>query len=150
MGIYDDLKNDMIKAMKDKDKETLGVIRMVKSAVDLEHIDKKKDIDDSLTLDVLTKQVKTRKESLDCFSKAQREDLVKKIEKELQVLEKYLPKQLDINEINTEIEKAFSKVKPESIKDMSKVMKEVTPVLKGKADMKEVSNIIKEKLTNKN
>lgn len=140
------LKADMIQAMKEKDKERLTVIRMVKAAMDLEHIDRKREINDELLIDVVSKQVKMREESILEFEKGNREDLVEKTKKEIEILKAYLPEQLSESEVVEEIEKIFSEVKPESVKDMGKVMKEATAKLRGRADMKKVSEIIKSKL----
>lgn len=140
------LKADMVLAMKNKDKDRLTVIRMVKASMDLEHIDHKREINDDLLIDVVNKQIKMRKDSIAEFEKGNREDLIAKTKEELKVLEEYLPEQLSMDEVVKEIEAVFDLVKPESVKDMGKVMKEATSRLKGKADMKTVSEIIKEKL----
>ena len=95
---------------------------------------------------IVSKQVKKHRESIEEFKKGNREDLVKNLEREIELLSKYLPKQLTKEEIEVEINKAFDKVKPSSMKDMGLLMKELTPVLKGKADMKLVNDLIKEKL----
>ena len=140
------LKQDMIDAMKNKDKDKLTVIRMVKAAMDQEHIDRKREINDELLIDVVNKQIKMRKDSIAEFDKAGRNDLSEKTQAEVDVLMVYLPEQLTSEEVNSIIDEIFAEVKPEGQKDMGKVMKEATAKLKGKADMKEVSNIIKEKL----
>ena len=140
------IKADMIQAMKEKDKERLTVIRMVKAAMDLEHIDRKREINDELLIDVVSKQVKMREESILEFEKGNREDLIEKTKKEIEILKAYLPEQLSESEVVEEIEKIFAEVKPESVKDMGKVMKEATAKLRGRADMKKVSEIIKSKL----
>ena len=140
------LKNDMVTAMKNGDKDRLTVIRMVKAAIDLEHIDKKRELNDELLIDVVNKQVKMRKDSITEFSKANRTDLVEKTQKEVEILQEYLPEQLSREEVEEVIEKLFAEIKPEGQKDMGKVMKEATATLKGKADMKDVSTIIKDKL----
>lgn len=140
------LKQDMIEAMKNKEKERLTVIRMVKAAMDQEHIDRKKEINDELLIDVVNKQIKMRKDSIAEFEKGGRGDLVEKTQSEIDLLMTYLPEQLSIEEVRSIIEEIFAEVKPEGQRDMGKVMKEATAKLKGKADMKEVSNIIKEKL----
>lgn len=140
------LKQDMIDAMKQKDKDRLTVIRMVKAALDKERIDKKVEITDDLLIDVVNKQIKMRNDSITEFKKANRMDLVEKNMFELEVLKEYLPEQLTKEEVEKVIDEIFDIVKPTSQKDMGKVMKEVTPKLKGKADMKLVSELIKEKL----
>lgn len=140
------LKQDMIEAMKNKEKERLTVIRMVKAAMDQEHIDRKREINEELLIDVVNKQIKTRKDSIVEFENGGRSDLAEKTQAEVDILMAYLPEQLSIEEVMKIIDEIFAEVKPESQKDMGKVMKEATAKLKGKADMKEVSNIIKEKL----
>ena len=140
------LKQDMVEAMKNKEKERLTVIRMVKAAMDQEHIDRKREINDELLIDVVNKQIKMRKDSITEFDKAGRTDLSEKTQSEVDMLMAYLPEQLSSEEVVKIIDEIFAEVKPEGQKDMGKVMKEATAKLKGKADMKEVSNIIKEKL----
>ena len=140
------LKQDMVEAMKNKEKERLTVIRMVKAAMDQEHIDRKREINDELLIDVVNKQIKMRKDSIAEFDKAGRTDLSEKTQSEVDMLMAYLPEQLSSEEVVKIIDEIFAEVKPEGQKDMGKVMKEATVKLKGKADMKEVSNIIKEKL----
>ena len=136
------LKQDMVEAMKNKEKERLTVIRMVKAAMDQEHIDRKREINDELLIDVVNKQIKMRKDSIAEFDKAGRTDLSEKTQSEVDMLMAYLPEQLSSEEVVKIIDEIFAEVKPEGQKDMGKVMKEATAKLKGKADMKEVSNII--------
>lgn len=141
------LKNDMIEAMKNKENERLTVIRMVKAAMDQEHIDHKREINDDLLIDVVNKQIKMRKDSIVEFEKGNRNDLIEKTQNEIAILEKYLPEQLSKDEVKKIIEEIFEEVKPQGQKDMGKVMKEATSKLKGKTDMKSVSEIIKNKLS---
>ena len=96
--------------------------------------------------DVISKQIKTRKDSISEFEKGGRADLIEATAKEIDILTTYLPKQLSDEEVLEIIENAFSEVKPVSTKDMGKIMKVVTPLVKGRADMGKVSSIIKEKL----
>ncbi len=140
------LKNDIIQSMKSRNKERLEVLKMVKAAMDLEHIDKKREINDDLLLDIVNKQIKMCRDSITEFEKANRQDLVEKTEQEIAILMEYLPEQLSKEEVMAAIEKIFADINPTSQKDMGKVMKEANASLKGKADMKEVSSIIKEKL----
>lgn len=140
------LKQDMIDAMKCKDKEKLMVIRMVKASMDQEHIDRKRELNDELLIDVVNKQIKMRKDSITEFEKGNRVDLMEKTQSEIDILMNYLPEQLSDEEVTGIIEAAFLEVQPTDAKDMGKIMKVVTPQLKGKADMKKVSEIIKSKL----
>lgn len=140
------LEKDMIEAMKNKDKDRLTVIRMVKAALKQEHIDNKKEINDELLIDVVNKQIKMRKDSITEFEKGNREDLIEKTKQEVEVLMAYLPEQLPKEEVVKIIDEIFDEIKPESQKDMGKVMKEAQIKLKGKTDMKEVSEIVRQKL----
>ena len=140
------LLNDLVVAMKSQDKETLSVLRMVKGAIQLEEINKKGELTDEDFIGVVSKQIKTRKESIVEFEKAGRNDLVEQTKKEVEILNKYMPEQLSEDEILKVIEEAFSAINPEKPSDMGKLMGYVTPKLKGKADMGFVSKTIKEKL----
>ena len=146
--MVDKLMQDMVTAMKEKDKDRLAVIRAVKAGLDKERIDNKKEINDDLLIDVVNREIKMRRESITEFEKGNRDDLIEKYKSEIDVLSNYLPEQLSSEEVIQEIDKIFEELKPTSMKDMGNVMKEATSILKGKADMKEVSSIIKEKLQN--
>lgn len=148
MNLIDKLGKDIVNAMKEKERLRLSVLRMVKGAIQLENINNKKELNDELFIDVVSKQIKQRNESLEEFKKAERTDLVNKTSAEIEILKEYLPEQLSNEEIEEILNSAFNKIKPTSSKDMGLIMKEVTPLLKGKADMKEISNLIKEKLSN--
>ena len=145
--MFDKIKNDMITAMKEQDKFKLSVIRMLKGAIDKERIDKKIEITDEVVIDVLAKELKTREESRLEFSKANRSDLVESLDKEIEIIKEYLPLPLTEEEIDKIISDAFMETEASSIKDMGKVMKLITPQVKGRCDMKEVSNKIKAKLS---
>lgn len=144
--MVEQLEKDMIEAMKAKDKERLTVIRMVKASLKQEQIDHKKEINDDLLIEVVNKQIKMRKDSIAEFEKGGRADLVEATENEIKILLNYLPEQLSSEEVDKVIDEIFAEVKPEGQKDMGKVMKEAQAKLKGKADMKEVSTKIREKL----
>ena len=148
MTLSEKLNNDMIAYMKNKDSFSLGVIRMVKGAIQLEKINKKRDLTDEEIITVISKQIKMRNDSIEEFSKAGREDLVEQNKKEILILNEYMPEQLSEEEVNQIIDEAFTKINPQSSKEMGLIMKEVSPKLKGKADMGKVNAIIKEKLTN--
>ena len=137
---------DLVTAMKNQDKETLAVLRMVKGAVQLEEINLKHELSDDEMLTVLSRQIKTRKESIEEFKKGNRQDLIDKTQQEIDILSKYMPAQLSQEEIEKIIEDAFNKVNPQGPSDMGKIMGIVSPLLKGKADMSLVSKIIREKL----
>ena len=140
------LKQDMIEAMKAKDKDRLTTIRMIKGDLDKEHIDKKREINDELLIEVVTRGIKQRKDSISEFEKGNRSDLIEKTQSEIDILQNYLPEQLSEDEVITIIDEAISLIHPGGVRDMGKVMKEVTPKVKGRTDMKKVSEIIKSKL----
>lgn len=146
--MYDKIKSDIVSALKEKDILKLQTLRGVKGEVDLEHINKKVEINDDLLISVISHQIKTRRESISEFEKGNRNDLIEKTNNEIELLQVYLPKQLGDDEIEIILNDAFDKVKPTSNKDMGLIMREVTPLLKGKADMSKVSAMIKERLAN--
>ena len=141
-------KQEMIVAMKEKDKVKLNTLRAVKGAMQLEKINNKKEENDELLLEVINKQIKMRNDSINEFKKAQREDLIKAYEEEINILKKYMPKQLTKEEINELIDNVIEETSANDIKDLGKVMRVLTPVLKNKCDMKAVTNLLKEKLNN--
>ena len=145
MSLLEQINNDLKLAMKSKNAFDLGVIRMLKGAIQLELI-KKKELTDEDIIGIVSKQIKMRKDSIVEFQKANRLDLMEQNEKEIEVLNKYLPEQLTLDEVNNIITEAFDKIKPTSNKEMGLIMKEVSPKIKGRYDMQEVSSIIKSKL----
>lgn len=146
--MYETLKKAIVDAMKEKDTLKVQTLRGIKGEIDLEHINKKVEITDELVIDVISHQIKTRKESISEFEKGNRTDLIEKTNIEIELLSKYLPEQLSHDELMNLIDSVFVKVNPTSGKDMGLIMKELTPLVKGKCDMKEVSLIIKDKLSN--
>ena len=148
MTLLDTINNDMKNYMKEKDRYSLGVVRMVKGAIQLESINKKKELTDEEIISVISKQIKMRKDSIVEFEKGNRQDLVEQNKKEIEILNKYMPEQLSMEEINKIIDEAFLLIKPTSSKEQGLIMKEITPKLKGRADMSLVSGIIKNRLNN--
>ena len=140
------LKEDLIKAMKEKDKELLNTLRSLKGAVQLEVINNKKEETDELIMDVITKQIKMREASIEEFKKANREDLINSYQKEVDILKSYMPKELEIEEVKCIINDVFNKLNPTSIKDLGAIMKEITPLVKNKFDMKKLNEMIRERL----
>lgn len=115
--------------------------------LNLQKINNKLDsVTDELVIEVASKQVKQHKESILEFRNANRNDLADKLENEIKIISNYLPEQLSKEEIEKEIDRIFDLVKPESKKDMGKIMKEANISLKGKADFKLVSEIVNSKL----
>lgn len=146
MSLVEKINNDLKEAMKSKDSFRLGVIRMVKGAMQLEKPNPREELTDDDVIKVISKQIKMRKESIIQFEEAGRNDLVEQNKKEIAILEEYMPEQLSTEELNEVIDKVFEEVKPTSMKDMGLIMKSISPLVKGKADMSDVNRIIKERL----
>lgn len=140
-------QQDMIKAMKEKNKEELSVLRMAKGTMDKIRIDQKKEVDDQLLIEVIAKEIKSRNDSIAEFKKGGREDLVSKTENEIDILKRYLPEQLSEEEVDKIIDEAFVELAPQGMKDMGKVMSMVSPKVKGCFDMGVVSSKIKSRLS---
>jgi uncharacterized protein YqeY len=148
MSLLERLNNDMKQAMRNKEKDKLSVIRMVKASIQNEAIKNKIDVlseDDELT--VLSREVKQRKDSLLEFIKAGREDLVDKLKAELIVLEEYLPKQLTEEELTEIIKETILEVNASSKADMGKVMGAIMPKVKGKADGSLINRLVQKHLS---
>ena len=146
MDLVKKLDEEIITAMKEKNTVKLNTLRGVKAAMKQQNIDHKKEINDELLIDVVSKEIKTRNESIKEFEKGARTDLIDKTNEEISYLNNYLPEQLTDDELNSIIDKVFAEVNPTGMSDMGKVMGKVTPLVKGKADMGKVSSIIKSKL----
>jgi len=148
MTLRDRLTEDMKLAMKDKEagKLRLSVIRMVRSAAKYLEIDRHKELDDNELLEVVAKEVKMRKDSLDEFRKANRPELLETLEQEIAILMEYLPEQMGEAEVRSLVAQAVADAKASSPKDMGKVMALLMPKVKGRADGKLVNAIVKEML----
>ena len=145
--MYEKINEDLKNAMKEKDTFKLSVLRMLKSALQLEQIAKKHELDDNEVAAVLKKQVKVRKDSLEEYKKYDKAELVESLEKEIAILDVYLPEEMNKEDITQVVEDAINEVKPTSMKDMGLVMKKVNELLVGKnADMSLVSKLVKEKI----
>lgn len=141
------ITNDMKLALKAQDKSALKAIRMILGAIKQKEIDERIDLDDTQVMAVIQKMVKQRKDSISQFSDAGRTDLVEVEEAELSIINNYMPKQLSDAEIQAAVIKAISDTGANSMKDMGKLMGMLKGQLDGKADMGQVSQIIKSKLS---
>jgi len=146
-----ELKNqiiaDMKSAMKAKDSATLKAVRMIVEAIKQKEVDTREDLDDQGILAVIQKMVKQRKDSIDQFTQAGRDDLVSVEEAELKVINLYMPKQLSESEIESVVDQVISQTGASGMQDMGKLMGVLKAELSGKADMGTVSKIIKSKLS---
>lgn len=141
------ITDDMKLAMKAQDKSALKAIRMILGAIKQKEIDERINLDDTQVLAVIQKMVKQRKDSISQFSDAGRSDLVEVEEAELSIINNYMPKQLSEEEIEAAVVKAIADSGADSMKDMGKLMGILKGELDGKADMGQVSQLIKSKLS---
>ncbi len=142
------INEDLKLAMKNKDTFKLSVLRMLKSALELESKAKKEELNDNEVLNIVKKQVKLRKDSKEEYEKYNKLDLAHKLEEEIKILAEYLPEELSEEALTEIIEEVLVELKPESMKDMGKVMRVLNEKLTGKnADLALVSKIVKEKLS---
>jgi len=146
MSLLGRLNDDMKQAMKNKQKEKLTVIRMVKAALQNEGIKLQHTLTEEEEVTVLAREVKQYKDSLLEFKKAGREDLVDKLQSEIQILSAYLPEQLTEEELVDVIKQVISEVGATSKADMGKVMTAVMPKVKGKTDGSLVNKLVNQLL----
>ena len=144
MTLSERINNDLKEAMKSKDSFRLSVIRMVKGSMQLAKPNPREELTDDDVITVISKQIKMRNDSIKEFEAAGRSDLVEQNKKE--ILNTYMPKQLSEEELTEIIDKVFEEVKPTSQKDMGLIMKNISPLVKGKADMSLVNKLVKERL----
>ncbi len=147
MALTDDVVKDMTAAMKAQDKFNLSVLRMLKTALQNEKINLKHDLSDDEAITVIKRQVKQRKDSITEYAKYGKQEEVDNLNKEIECLSKYLPEELSEEQINKVLDEVFAELKPESIKEMGKVMKEATARLGSAADMSLVSSLVKQRLS---
>ncbi len=137
-------------ALKGRDELCVSTLRLLRAAIKNKEIELIKALDDEGIVSVIRKMVKQRQESIELFLKGNRKDLADKEQKEIHILERYLPKLLDLAEVEKKIQSVIEKLREKlgspSLKQMGEVMKAVGQELAGQADMKEVSRIVREKL----
>ncbi|HEY4999203.1 MAG TPA: GatB/YqeY domain-containing protein [Usitatibacter sp.] len=147
MALREQLNEDIKVAMKAREAEKLGALRLLLAAVKQREVDERITLDDAGVIAVIEKMIKQRKDSISQFEKAARQDLVDKEKFELAILEAYLPQQLTQGEVEAVIAEAIASSGARSPADMGKVMAIVKPKLAGRADMGKVSGLVKGKLT---
>ncbi len=146
MGLKERLKEDMKAALKAKDREKLSVIRMLQALIKNAEIDKRGELTDEEIVSLLMKYAKQRRESIQMYQQGGRQDLVEKEKRELEIVESYLPKQMDEDQIRELAKKVIEEVGASSVKDMGKVMQALMPKVKGRADGSVVNRIVRELL----
>ncbi len=147
MNLLERINNDVKQAMKNKEKDKLSVIRMIKASLQNEALKIGHELTDEEELTVLTRELKQRKDSLREFEKAGREDLVEKIHTELKYVELYMPEQLSEEEVAEIVKQAISETGASSKAEMGKVMAVVMPKVKGKADGSLVNKLVQQHLS---
>ncbi|MFA6302817.1 MAG: GatB/YqeY domain-containing protein [Legionella sp.] len=147
MTIKERLNNDVKDAMRAKDQSLLTTLRLITAAIKQIEVDERIEVDEERLLAILDKMTKQRKESISQFEKANRDDLVAKEQYELDIIAKYLPEALSAEEIEQIINQAISSSAAEKMSDMGKVMALVRGQVQGRADMAQVSALIKARLS---
>ena len=145
--MYEKINEDLKNAMKEKDTFKLSVLRMLKSALKNEEINKKSPLTDDEVLAIIKKQVKTRKDSMNEYASYNRMDLADSLQKEIDILNEYLPEELSDEELEKIVKETITKVKAESIKQMGMVIKTISSEYGARCDMAKVSKLVKEKLS---
>lgn len=143
MTLKEKLMQDLKDAMKNRDAIKKDTVQMVRAAVLQIEKDKKIVLDDEEVIEVIAKELKKRKDSLPDYEKSGRQDLIDKLYEEMKVLEAYLPQQLTLEELEVIVKEVISSTGAENIKDMGKIMAEVMPKVKGRADGKSINEIAK-------
>ncbi len=137
---------DMKTAMKGGDKPRLAVIRLIQAAMKQREVDERIELDDAQIMAIFDKMLKQRRDSIEQYAKAQRDDLVQQEQFEMDIIQAYLPEPLSDAELATLLEAAIAEAGAQSMRDMGKVMGILKPKLQGRADMGQVSSLIKQKL----
>ncbi|KAA9007654.1 GatB/YqeY domain-containing protein [Paenibacillus spiritus] len=144
MNLSERLNEDMKQAMKSKDKFRLSTIRMVRSTIKNLEIDLKRTLDDSEVLDILSREIKQRKDALQEFEKAGRDELAASNKAEIEVIQEYLPQQLTEEEIKAIVQQTIQETGASSKSEMGKVMSALMPKVKGRADGKLVNQAVQQ------
>ena len=147
MSLKEKINEDMKSAMRSKDVALLGTIRLIQAAIKQKEVDERILVDDSSVISIIEKMLKQRSDSIEAFKKANRTDLVDKEEFEVSVLKNYMPEQMNAEEVEKIIQEVIRKIGASSMKEMGPVMAQAKEILSGKANMAEVSKIIKAKLS---
>jgi uncharacterized protein YqeY len=145
--IKEKIDKDLIEAMKSHNEEVVTVLRMLKSAIKNSEISKQKELEETDLLGIIQSQIKSRRDSIDLYTKGNRPELAQKEESEVNILMQYLPEQMDEANIRQIITKAIAEIGASNMQDMGKVMGKIMPEVKGKADPSLVSQIVKEELS---
>ena len=143
MSMKERLMQDLKQAMKEKDIIKKNVVQMIRASILQVEKDKQIELGDEEIINIISKEGKKRKDALEDYKKSGREDLVKQIEEEINIINAYLPKQLTKEELSTEVEKIIEELQATSIKDMGKVMKLAKERIGAKSDGKTINEVVK-------
>lgn len=146
MSIKDQLKNDLKDAMRSKDTQRRDIIRGLQAAIKQKEIDGQKELDDSAILKVLQAEAKKRNESIEAYQAAERADMVKSEQAELEIIQSYLPKQLSREELAVIVKAVIAETGASSTKEIGKVMPQVMKRVQGQADGKLINEIVRAEL----
>ena len=147
MSIRQTISDDMKTFMRAKDSARLGVIRLLQAAIKQKEVDDRIELNDDQIFSVIQKMLKQRKDSIEAYQKASRQDLIDQEQLEIEVLSKYMPEPLSEEEINQYIEEAIATTGASDMKDMGKVVGILKSKVAGRADMAEVSKLVRQKLS---
>ena len=145
-GIKTQISNDVKDAMRSKDKDRLAALRLILAAFKQKEVDERIELSDEQSISILNKMAKQHRDSIEQFDQANRDDLIKKEQLELDIIESYLPEKLSEEEVNLLIDEAIYETGANSVKDLGKVIGLLKGKLQGQADMGEVSRLIRGKL----
>ncbi len=147
MYLNEKLQSDLHSSMRAKDRTRVSVLRMLRSAIGYEEIDKKRTMDDSAILDIISRQVRQRHESIRMYKDANRQDLVDKETRELHILQEYMPAQLTEEELTALARETIRQVGATGPRDMGRVMGKLMPQVRGKAQGGDVNRVVSALLT---
>lgn len=146
MSLKEKLLEDLKVSMKNKDLIRKNTITMIRAAIKQVEVDERAEIDDERILEIISKQLKEKKNAIEEFKRGNRQDLVEQTEEEIKILIEYLPKQLTEEEIKEIVVETLNEIGAKSIKDIGLVMKSVMPKVKGRADGSTVNKIVRQLL----
>ena len=146
MSLKEKLQEDLKSSMKNKDTIRKSVITLVRAAIKQIEVDQRVELDDVAVMDIISKQLKQRNDSLAEFEKAGREDLIEETKSEIQVLKEYLPQQLSEEELEKIVIETIAEVGATSMRDMGKIMAIIKPKTAGRADGRKINELVKKNL----
>ena len=146
MSLKEKLQEDLKSSMKNKDTVKKSVVTLIRAAIKQHEVDNRVELADDAIIDIISKQLKQRKDSLAEFVKANRDDLVEETKSEIQVLEGYLPQQLSEEELEKIVIETIAEVGATSMKDMGKIMAAIKPKTPGRADGRKINELVKKNL----